>query len=52
MLRRPLDHYSSAGDGDAVERAVRDLVGGGLLSIDAGKAVPGWAAPDAMEVLL
>lgn len=34
----------STDDGDAVERAVCDLVGGGVLSIDRGKVVPGRAA--------
>ncbi len=41
--------YSAAGDGDAVERAVRDLVGQGLLSIDAGKVVPGQATRGGTE---
>lgn len=30
----------SEGEGSAVERAVRDLVAGGLLSIDRGKVIP------------
>jgi hypothetical protein len=36
--------FSTDGEGDAVERAVCDLVGGRLLSIDAGKVVPGPAS--------
>jgi hypothetical protein len=41
--------YSDASDDDAVERAVRDLVGSGLLSIDAGKVVPGRGARGGTE---
>jgi hypothetical protein len=32
---------SEDGEGDAVERAVRELVGAGLLRIERGKVVPG-----------
>jgi hypothetical protein len=41
--------YSHANNGDRVERAVRDLVGSGLLSIDAGKVVPGLVTPPDVE---
>jgi hypothetical protein len=32
--------HLSLDEGDSVERAVRDLVGGGMLRIDKGKVVP------------
>jgi hypothetical protein len=40
---------SDTGAGDAVERAVRDLAGTGLLSIDTGKIVPGQAVAGGTE---
>jgi len=37
--------FSLDGEGDAVERAVRDLVRVRLLSIDGGRVIPGPALP-------